>query len=698
MGVSGRYVLGGILAAALAGNAWATSVALSANSGTNQIALKWTVSGTLRSIQVYRDTDSDPAGRVKIASLSAAVSSYTDTTVQSGKQYWYWIKYTDTAGASGNSNAATVATSTASGQIDYGTTQTTWASGTTTKPTVTSGKWRAGGPNPDQSGFALVKESAHFAFYSDESISASTLTAAADTLENVVWLNLFNSNLFMPEPFFNKTDKIKAAIHIHSGWGLTGGGWVDDQGVFHPGMWIGPDALSDHWGMTHEFTHSWQAWNAYNGGMTCDQSNTCGWIHESHANFTPHQLPEYQSNVHCTEMLANAPHLYLGSTRDRYCNWQFMEFLKDKYGPSAVTQLWTTSGSDPFTNIQTSRGWTIGQLNDFMGDWAMHNVVWDYKATPDAFRNTYGDVTTTDKSERMHRLMPLEALDTNWATNRRFASPYYGAPQRFGYNVVRLYPEAGATTITLKFRGINQSGSDADFRWGLVATDAQFTSARYSALQNGLDGQLTFSVNSGEPLFLVVTATPSVFKTIVWDQEYNTIPRYMYMIELANAWPQGFQNGRRDACPAGTVRFSNGGGCAPTSTPSTVYVGPYATILPGATVTGSARIEDEAIIANGKVTGGVVGGLSIIGEVGSDWGNNAFTVSGSASVHTTFYPLGFFDADQGASGSLKLYGDVEYRGAALNLNADNRSGYVDQTSTVGSATDINSKSLFVWRP
>jgi hypothetical protein len=397
-------------------------------------------------------------------------------------------------------------------------------------------------------------------------------------------------------------------------------------------------------------------------------------------------------------MLPNAPHLYLGSTRDRYCNWQFMEFLKDKYGPEAVTQIWTTAGADPLANIQKSRGWSVSQLNDFIGDWALHNVAWDYKTTPTAFRNSYGNITATDKAERLRRLMPLEALDANWATNRRFASPFYGAPQRFGYNVVRLYPTSGASTVTVKFRGINQAGSDADFRWGLVATNAQFTSPRYSALQKGLDGELTFKVNAGEPLFMVVAATPSVFKSVVWDQDYATIWRHPYMIELANAWPQGFQNGQRDACPSGTVRHSNGGGCAPSGTPTTAYVGPYAMVMPGSSVSGTARIEDQAIIANGTVSGGIVGGLSVVGVTGSPWGNNNFIIGGSAQVRTTFYPLGFFESGQAASGTLNLYGDVEYRGVGLNLSSGNRSGFVDATSTVGRATDINTRTTLIWRP
>lgn len=583
---------------------------------------------------------------------------------------------------------------TATSAVDEGTSVTNWASGcATAKVPCASGTWQLPGPDYDHSGYKLIKESSHFVIYSDETVSDATASSALDVMENTVWKNLFESNLFMPEPYCKSSTKYKAAIHVHSGWGLTGGGWGSDR----IGMWIGPDALSDHWGLAHEFTHSWQTANNQGGGMACNQSNTCGWIHESHANFTPHQLSEYSANVHCSEMLANAPHLYLGSTRDRYCNWQFMEYLKDKYCPSAVNDMWTTSGADPFTNLQKSRGWSVSQLNDFFGDWAMHNVVWDYKATPGAFRNTYGNITLTNKSERMRRLMPLEALDDSWATDRRFVSPFHGAPQRFGYNVVRLYPVDGASTVAVTFRGIDQSGSNADFRWGLVATNTGFTTARYSKLQSGLDGKVIFKVNSGEPLFLVVVATPSTFQTITWDQEYNTIWRYPYMIELANAWPAGFQNGARDVCPSGTQRHANGGGCAPSSTPASVYVGPYATVLSGGKVSGGARIEDQAIIVNGSVTGGTVGGLSIVGMTGGDWGNNTFNVSGSATVRTAFYPLGYFEGGQSVSGTTNLYGDVEFRGEGTSRSSGNLSGYVDASSTTGTATDRNSKGPWTWR-
>jgi len=454
--------------------------------------------------------------------------------------------------------------------------------------------------------------------------------------------------------------------------------------------------------LAHEFTHGVQS---VQGGMSCNQSNTCGWIYESHANWHAQQVPEYHDkDVHCSEMLANAPHLYLGSTRDRYCNWQFMEFLKDKYCPSAVNAIWTgTPSKDPFSAIMNDRGWTIGQLNDFFGEWAMHNVTWDYRdPAPQSttannqgalYRSKYGSATDASKTERRLRVTKLEPLDTGYATNRRFMSPYYWAPQRWGYNIVRLYPEAGATSVSVTFRGLKQSGSNADFRWGLVATDAAIATPRYSKLQNGTDGALEFCVRSGEALFLVVMATPSVAQSVVWDQAYPTIYRYPYLVEFANAWPEGFQGGMPDACPSGLTRHENGGGCAPDSTPSSVYVGPYASIV-GGTVSGSARIEDHATVVKGTVSGGTIGALSLIGSNSA----NAFTVAGTAKVQTTFYPVGFFESGQGLSGSASLLGDVEYRGQGLNLSSGSYSGFVDDTTASATMNDINTAPPYTWRP
>jgi pectate lyase C len=85
----------------------AVTVNLSASAGNAQASLSWTVSGTINSIEVYRDTDSDPSGRVRIASLAASARSYTATGLSNGTQYFFWIKARQSSDAVWyNSNAA----------------------------------------------------------------------------------------------------------------------------------------------------------------------------------------------------------------------------------------------------------------------------------------------------------------------------------------------------------------------------------------------------------------------------------------------------------------------------------------------------------------------------------------------------------------------------------------------------------------
>ncbi|HSW08165.1 glycoside hydrolase family 5 protein [Aquabacterium sp.] len=88
------------------------TVCLSATGTANNIQLGWTVSGAITGLQVYRDTDSDPNGRARLASVSASARSYTDASAVSGRPYWYWIKFT-TSGGGYNSGAATAVRGTA---------------------------------------------------------------------------------------------------------------------------------------------------------------------------------------------------------------------------------------------------------------------------------------------------------------------------------------------------------------------------------------------------------------------------------------------------------------------------------------------------------------------------------------------------------------------------------------------------------
>jgi hypothetical protein len=327
----------------------------------------------------------------------------------------------------------------------------------------------------------------------------------------------------------------------------------------------------------------------------------------------------------------------------------------------------------------------------------MHNITWDYvDPMPEAtagmslgavFRSNYGLPTDTSKPERRLRLTRLEVMD---AGSRRYAVHPLQAPQRWGYDVVRLFPDAGASSVTVTFRGVLQAAAHTDFRWGIVATDSAVTKPRYSGIQSGTDGALTFCVSAGESLWLVVMATPSVQQQIYWDQLYPTIYRYPYMIQLANAQPDGFQAGAPDPSSSGS-RWSNGGGwvAAGATVASGAYVGPLAAVL-GGSVGASARIDGHAVILGGSVSAGTVTGLSIVGS--------GMTVSGGTENVAWPYSPGWFEHPQSISGTAQLLGDIEYRGANQTETSGSFCGFVDNTiSSNCTGADVTAAPPYTWR-
>lgn len=83
------------------------SISLGAAASGTSANLSWTVDGiAVSGQQIYRDTDPDPAGRVRIAN-GVTGTSYTDSGLAGGT-YYYWIKATDSSGTVHNSNAASV--------------------------------------------------------------------------------------------------------------------------------------------------------------------------------------------------------------------------------------------------------------------------------------------------------------------------------------------------------------------------------------------------------------------------------------------------------------------------------------------------------------------------------------------------------------------------------------------------------------
>ena len=455
---------------------------------------------------------------------------------------------------------------------------------------------------------------------------------------------------------------------------------------FGPGMWIGVGSLKDYWGTSHEFAHGLQGVAGWMGN-----NSHSGWFAESHANWMAHQ---YNPNdAHCSEYLINYPYLYYGSTRDRYCNWQFLEHLKEEFGGGykgahEVNRIWMESirdGEDgrmeqtPFTAMMMVYGWSLDSLNQQFGKFAMKNATLEYAPAKKAlYKKSYGDyefktrrdASWGDNYRRHTRVTMLNKMECAAGEKcaDRYISPSYWAPQRWGYNLVRIYPDS-AGKVTVKFRGIVQDkpavngytcfGDNTDYyngktyNWcnyapdklpdpasgwtvGLVAEGADGT-PRYSEMKHGIGFNLEIETKaSDKALWLAVTATPTEMQTILWDQFYYSVYRYPYMIEVVNGAPEGYNKDFwKPANASGYTKHSNGGGLVSSTAEvdASVFVGPDA-VVNGGTISGKARIEDFAVVDGGNISGNaVVRGRAFVtaGTISDDavLEEDAWLVSGS---------------------------------------------------------------------
>ena len=73
------------------GSGGGATVCLTATGNASNIALSWTVSGAaISSVQVYRDTDSNPTVRNRLATVSSSTTSYTDSTAAADSASISW--------------------------------------------------------------------------------------------------------------------------------------------------------------------------------------------------------------------------------------------------------------------------------------------------------------------------------------------------------------------------------------------------------------------------------------------------------------------------------------------------------------------------------------------------------------------------------------------------------------------------------
>lgn len=583
-------------------------------------------------------------------------------------------------------------------------------------------------PQCASNGFTQIAESDHFEVCkkpttddgqaNNVSIPNSDAQGVLQSLEKVY--SFYIDSLGWMLPFPKSADKkLKSNIYVYDNSvmaALYGGqDFVKDlNGEYGPGMWVGVGSLKDYWGTSHEFAHGLQGVAGWLGN-----NSHAGWMAESHANWMAHQYNP--DDAHCAEYLINYPYLYYGSTRDRYCNWQFLEHLKEEFGGGnkgahEVNRIWMESirdGEDgrmeqtPFTAMMMVYGWSLDSLNAQFGKFAMKNATLEYAPAKKAlYKKSWGDYEFAtrrtasgwgDLYRRHPRVTMLNKMECEAGKEcaDHYISPSYWAPQRWGYNLVRIYPDS-AGKVTIKFRGIVQDkpavsgypcfGDNTDYykgktyKWcnyapdklpdpasgwtvGLVAEGADGT-PRYSEMKHGTAFNLDIETKaSDKALWLTVTATPTEMQTILWDQFYYSIYRYPYMIEVVNGASEGYNKDFwKPANASGYSKHANGGGLVSSKAKvaATAYVGPDA-VVNGGTVSGNARIEDFAVVDGGTISGNaVVRGRALVtaGTVGDDavLEEDAWLVSGSITGKAKVGALSIIAGSTTVTDNAQVYG------------------------------------------
>ncbi|MDP6544311.1 MAG: DUF6055 domain-containing protein [Phycisphaerae bacterium] len=350
--------------------------------------------------------------------------------------------------------------------------------------------------NKNTSAKHLVLETKHFRFHSDAETKHRTLwwvrphepkkqnlyrKASLEFAENM-WTHIEASGSSMPY-WRRKGPKRKYAVRIML---TVSGGWA--------GGGFGTCSLRDNTGgprnlgLSHEFYHGhptggWQM--NYFGEILCHGGR--------HFNI-PGETMMFSGNfcypwrsVNCTQYQSPLWWSALGDNP----NWGYGAI-------SVVPCLASAVEPTPYHTVARlgqERGlWKNGirGFGDFFGEYAARMATCDF-VMQYAIRSKYG-------MPEMSYLYPV------YGQPARYRIPNSETPRTYGFNLVRLVPDKGASEVAVDFQGLGEANY-ADWRACIVAVDGDGR-ARYSPLWN--KGKMSFRLKPTDKHFwLTVAATPS---------------------------------------------------------------------------------------------------------------------------------------------------------------------------------------------
>jgi len=142
----------------------------------------------------------------------------------------------------------------------------------------------------------------------------------------------------------------KVVIFVPQASGLYGSPLADMPALsFSAHLWpellqeinvVGVDRVANG-GLLHELTHTVQR---HTTPRTDDEHDHFGWFMECHSEMTrawySASILREPTPVGCSDRFLNCTHLYLGTTRSRYCSWLPFFFLAARHGMAEFNGLW----------------------------------------------------------------------------------------------------------------------------------------------------------------------------------------------------------------------------------------------------------------------------------------------------------------------------------------------------------------------
>ena len=502
-----------------------------------------------------------------------------------------------------------------------------------------------------------------------------------DSMENIY--NFYIQNLHVLEEKGNLA-KYKMIIVMNNTWSSTlytgwafGGGFDNVIGA----MFVDPRSMSENgWVVSHEMNHSFQYMVPilYPGHGFTDVTHG-GFFWETHANFMA--IQRYPGFITATDYprAMNFTNYYIGSPRKHYGDWYILQYLKDREGLDFVSRIWRESNQPqkehPMETVRRLLAFNQTQMNDMMLNYAMKRVKGDFSNKT----QIQAAEASIEKQYVWKKTTILDSLSTG-----HYAIADRLAPQQYGFNIIRLYPQTEANCpdkyVYLNFKGHTEVNNTAGWRYGFVSVAAGGATTFGAVLQGNIEVAYKVPTGSTE-LYLVVMGAPTTYQlhNNFFEVGFPKLYRYPYEINIKGALPEGYQPGfRHESLPAGANHSNGGGFVASTATvASTAYVGPKAVVLGTAQVTGTARIEGKAMVRdNARVSGNaVVSDFAIVALNANVNTNGKVTEQGQVYSGTTVAGSAIVKGNavlfnNNLSGTALIYGN------ALSMGADSFSGTI----------------------